>query len=559
MCGVRSQAATGTETFLPRASAEADDMSLPGGRRRTRAVVAGLAVVALAARLAALGDRPFDFGEARVGVWALRFARTGAFEYRPVAGGPLPYHLARAAFALLGPTDAAARLPVALLGGLFPLAALALRGRLSDEETVLLAAVFALSPPLVYYGRVLRGDLLLAAAAFLAVALAVRAVDDAGGPAAAGAAVAAALALAASGFVVATVACVLAGATVALDARRVPAAALDRAGDRLRPGARRAAALLALFVLVTVFLFAPRGGDAGLWDPLSLPAALAFVLVEAPGRFVAVRVVTRFADGATHPLLPFVASLARTLVAAAPVTLAAGVAGALHERYVGEGRPVVTLFTVWAAAGLLVVPAVAEADAPWSAVHVVVPLAVPAAVGLARGRSLLRGAVARGDAGAVAAALLVVVAGVAVGGGVLAAEVYGPPGPDSTLAGYAQPADDLDPFAANVSAAAAATGDDPAVLYYGDRFHTGEWRVADGPPVPTAWGSRLPLPWYVVREGATATSLPSNATLPRDPPPVVVVDPASAALVERRLTDYERSSYRLGLWNREAVVFVRAT
>jgi uncharacterized protein (TIGR03663 family) len=525
-----------------------------GGTDRTTAVVVGVAVVALSLRLVGLGERPFHWGEARVGVWALHFARTGAFEYRPVAGGPLPYHLARAAFAVLGPTDVTARLPVALVGGLLPLSALGLRGWLDDDETALLAVFLAVSPPLVSYGRTLRGDLLLAAAAFVACVLALRAVDgDGDRNAAYGVAVAAAIALAASGFVVATVACVGAAAVVAFDARRLPMSAL-RSLD-VDSAATLAGRLVLVFAAVLVFLFAPRGDGVSLWSPLSVPAVLTFVFGDAPARFVAVRVAARYADGVTHPLLPYVISLLSTLLTVSLPTVLLGVYGALSDRYAGASRPVVLFFAAWAGLALVAVPTVTEVDAPWLTVHVVVPLAVPAAVGAARGLSVLRNAVAADDAATTATVLLVVVAVVAQVGGVLASDVYGAPTPESSLSGYAQPADDLDPFAANVSAVAAA--DTPTVLYYGDRFHTGQWHEADGPPVPAAWGNRLPLPWYVARAGGTATSLPSDASLPETPPPVVVADPGAARRVDPQLQGYERSRYRLALWNRDVVVFTR--
>jgi uncharacterized protein (TIGR03663 family) len=521
----------------------------------TRAVVVAVAVVALLARLVGLGERPFHWDEARVGVWALRFARTGAFEYRPVAGGPLPYHLARASLVLFGATDAAARLPVALAGGLLPLSALGLRGRLRDVETVLLAALLAVSPPLLYYSRVLRGDLLLAAAAFSACVLVVRAVDTGRHGFAYAAVVAVAAAVAASGFVVATVACVAGAAVVVYGPHRVSVGSVAGLVDRLRDRSALLARLSVLFVVAVVVLFAPRGGDVSLWHPASLPGVLQFVFDEAPARFVSVRLASRYDDGATHPLLPFVASLGRTLLVAALPTVVLGVGGSFHERYAGDDRGVVVFFAVWAVFAALVFPATAEVDAPWTAVHVVVPLAVPAAVGAGRGYSHARAAVARADAPVVAAVLLVVVAGVAQVGGLLADDVYGEPTPDDALAQYAQPADDLEPFAANVSTA----DGDPTVLYYGDRFHTARWSEADGPPVPPGWGARLPLPWYVAREGAAATSLPSDAAVPESPPPVVVTEPALADSVGARLSAYERSRYRLGLWNREVVVFVRSS
>lgn len=527
-------------------------MSRLGGPTRTTTAVVAVSVVALALRLVGLGERPFHWDEARVGVWALRFARTGAFEYRPVAGGPLPYHLARVSIVVLGPTDLAARLPVALVGGLLPLSALGLRGRLEDDETVLLAALLALSPPLVYYGRTLRGDFLLAAAAFVACVLVVRALDG-DRRAAYGAVGAAAVALAASGFVVATLACLLGAVAVALDARRLSVSTLGSLPGHLRAHATLGGRLVLVFAAVVVFLFAPRGSDVSLWSPRSFPAVLTFVFGEAPGRFVAVRIASRYTDGATHPLLPYVTSLLSTLLAVSLPTVLLGVYGALADRYGSASRALVLFFAAWAGFAFVAVPTVTEVDAPWLAVHVVVPLTVPAAVGAARGLSVLRTAVTADDAATVAAVLLVVVAVVAQVGGVLASDVYGDPAPENSLSDYAQPADDLSPFAANVSEA----DEEPAVLYYGDRFHTGQWREADGPPVPADWGARLPLPWYVARAGGTATSLPSGASLPETPPPVVVADPGQAQGIESQLPGYERSRYRLALWNRDVVVFTR--
>jgi len=137
----------------------------PGSLRGDRILgaVVGLAALALAARLLWLGRRPFHWDEARVGYWTLRFLATGSYEYRPVAGGPLLYLAGRQTFTLLGATDATARLPVALVGGLLPLAALTFRSRLDDAETVLLAAVLGFNPLLLSYSRFLRGDVPAAA------------------------------------------------------------------------------------------------------------------------------------------------------------------------------------------------------------------------------------------------------------------------------------------------------------------------------------------------------------------------------------------------------------
>nr|WJK64443.1 TIGR03663 family protein [Halobacterium salinarum] len=150
------------------------------GRDR-RVVVAGAvaAVVAgaLAARLAGLGARPFHADEARVGYWILDYHATGAWSYRPIVHGPFLFHVNDALFGLFGASDAVARAPVAVVGGLLPGVAWLFRGRLDDTEVIALAGLLAFTPTLVYYSRFMRSDVLVAAFSLAAVGFAVRAHD----------------------------------------------------------------------------------------------------------------------------------------------------------------------------------------------------------------------------------------------------------------------------------------------------------------------------------------------------------------------------------------------
>ncbi|ERH11859.1 MAG: hypothetical protein J07HB67_00870, partial [halophilic archaeon J07HB67] len=77
-------------------------------RDRTVLAVAGVTLLALVVRFVALDARPFHWSEGRVGYWALRFAETGVYDYRPVAGGPLVFVAARWAIGLFGASDAIA-------------------------------------------------------------------------------------------------------------------------------------------------------------------------------------------------------------------------------------------------------------------------------------------------------------------------------------------------------------------------------------------------------------------------------------------------------------------
>jgi uncharacterized protein (TIGR03663 family) len=537
---------------------------------RVALAVLALAVAALAARLVGLGARPFHWDEARVGYWTLRFLDAGTFEYRPVAGGPFLYVVDRTVLALVGATDAAARAAVAVVGGLAPLVALLFRRapdadgvaryRLGDAETVALAALLAVSPVLLYYGRFLRGDVPLAVFSLLAVGCAVRVLDgDAPHYRSLGAA-ALALAVASSGFVVGYVGCWLTAASLTVDQRRLVGkgasarGALERAAGRLCGSPRSALGALGVFLAVHVFFYAPRVGGS-IRPSLSTVGA---AVLGAARKFYGVRVVGR-RQGGEHELLPYLSAHAETLLAASGVVLALALVGFLVDRYGrGPSRPVVAFHAYWAGASLLVVPVVAEESAAWLAVHTVAPALVPAAAAV--GLLVRYGARAldRPDATAVAVAGVLGLALVGQVGVAVAGTAYGPTTTANPLVHHAQPAGDLDPLVADVSVAIEDNrGTD--VLFYGPTFVPAgpDGADADRPPVSDTWGNRLPLSWYLERMGAETAGvrdlegLEATAT-----PPVVIADASQRSTLAPRLDGYEASTYRLSLWDREVVVFV---
>ena len=554
-------------------------------RRRRDPVVVAVATIVVAAvlvRIGGIGTRPFHWDEARVGYWSLRSLDTGTFAYRPVAGGPIVAHLTRWAIALggavgvgaapsAGASDAVARLPFALLTGLVPAVALLFRGRLRDDETVALALWLGFAPLVVYYGRFLRGDVIAAGAALALVGCVCRWVDTDRDRFLYAAAVLAAVALAASGFAVATAVILLAAGALVVDHPRV-AGEGSRVRTTVADGASRIAARAtplarSLFAFLAAWgvLFVPRGYEA-----LSDPVGLLLETYRAPVvSFLAVRVSGR--EGTEF--LPFVTDAAGALLATSAVVFALGVGGFLADRYralpsVETERPVVALAAFWAGLGLLGYPVVAEVTAPWTLVHAVVPMTVPAAVGLAATYRYGRRALDREDAARATAALLVLAA---VGSGVAVASldgVYGPSQPGNAFASYGQPASDLEPVAGDIEA---TVGDDGTVVYVGERYHVDDEAAFEEPPIPTAadraaFGERLPLPWYVERTGAATESVASPeelgtgasaASAPSDDAFALIVDPAHERAVADRFPDHDARTVELALWNREVVVFVR--
>ncbi|KAB1194300.1 TIGR03663 family protein [Haloferax sp. MBLA0076] len=535
---------------------------------RPTLAVGALALVALVVRLVGLGDRPLHWDEARVGYWSLRYLETGYLTYRPVAGGPLVYLLGRTSLAVFGPTDFALRLPVAVAGAALPLVSLLFRSHLEDDETVAFAAVLALSPLLVYYGRFARGDLLAVGFTLAAFGFALRLLDGDGRHNAYGLAAASALALASSGLAVVTLGCLgIAGVLVfdhaaLLQSSRPAATRLGEFAARIRGESTYAARSVLVFVGLYIFTFAPRAGitdDAGLYTPGTILAAIDVALFESVRRFLGVRVADRYPEG-THEYLPYLGDFVETLaVAALPVTLLA-VAVFVADRYTAGGpRPVVSAAAYWAGASLVFVPMLTEVSAPWLGVYAVVPLAIPAAIGLATLVRWGRDALDTGSIPRVAAAALVLLALVAQTGAVATGEVYAPSDRDTRLAHYAQPSSEFTEFRENLSTWVGPTDDDEVdVLYYGSSMYVADG-AADYPPVPDRWGERLPMAWYVARIGADTASVTTPVELRERPneAPVVVAPADERSTLAPILDGYVAHEYDTALWGRPVVVFVK--
>jgi len=546
-------------------------------RDRTAALVVAVTALALLARFVALGDRVAHWDEARVAYWTLEYVRTGNFEYRPIIHGPWYHHVNGLLFSVFGATDAVMRYSVALVGGLLPLSALCLRGRLRRPETVALAFFLAFSPTLLYYSRFMRGDLLVGAFMFGAFALGVRALDTGRvGYWFWGVGVAA-LAFTAKENALLYVACWLGAGALLLDARlyvaratgasvpgrlaeslpAVVTATARRLRARLadgRPGERASAAphpvdaatlgrawgrragLVGLaaveFVAIVAVFYAPRTGDpdgVGLNRVLAAPGVADEVLyrgtVGAAEKLYGLWIAGDLSD---HPYIPYLLDLLRTIGYDGGVAVCVlAVLGFAVERYAGEQREIVAFAFLWGFASVLGYPIVTDIMAPWQAVHVVVPLTVPAAVGVGRIVAWGREALVADDRPGLALAALVLLS---VAGLVLvpaAGAVYvDHSSPDNELVQFAQPKDDVRPeMDALATAAADGGGDGPDLLLYGEFF------VSDDPPnesdyrpVCSEWFNALPLPWYFERSGVDAVCAYNSldlAEVDSDPPVVV--------------------------------------
>ncbi|MFB6124970.1 MAG: flippase activity-associated protein Agl23 [Halanaeroarchaeum sp.] len=531
-------------------------------RRRTTLGVFALAVVGAVLRLVALGARVFHWDEARVGYWILQYQETGQWTYRAVVHGPFLFHVNDVLFELFGPSDFVARLVVAVVGAALPLTALLFRERLRPVETLAFAAFLAVNPVLLYYSRFMRNDVLVAAFALAALGFFVRLVDTGRRRHLYAGTAALALAFTTKEIVLVYLG-VWVGALALLLDHRLLMARYGEAGWRgiVRGYGRRlwgwtrkwwpALALAAVeFAVVIVFFYAPR---PDLYQAFAAPARFPSVVEAATLGAWDELWHMWITGGHEHSYVEFFVADLQRLATSSVVLLVFAVGGFLVDRY-GGSRPndLVAFGFYWAAAIFVIYPAITDISAPWGLVHVVVPLAFPAAAGarlvVEQGQAALA-TQGRVSVGLVAIILLAVVAQV----GVTAYDTAyaNPQSAENPLVQFGQPGGQLhEELAAIDRIAAANEGTD--VVFYGDHFY-----VADesNPTAGPHWTNRFPLTWYLERSDATLASTRSAEDVDGSAPVVIALAKDYSTLSDR-LPGYRARTYEITATDTATVFFV---
>ncbi|QLD88439.1 TIGR03663 family protein [Natronomonas salina] len=561
-------------------------------RDRTLLAVVGLAAVALALRLAFLGSRVAHWDEGRVAYWIADYAATGVLFYRPIIHGPLLHLVNAPLFKVLGATDTVMRLVPALLGGLLPLTALLFRHRLRDASVVGLALFLALDPVLLYYSRFMRSDVPVAAACFVAFACLVRAVDFDDGrylyPASFALAVGFGAKENALAYLLAFV-----GATGLLLGHRIvvswvtdgsPAEAFKSYAARTLGGVvrhgRSIVGSAVLFLATFTYLYAPRGslpskrlyyfscldyeghfdvaaqptlGEA-LANPLQLPRLVYFTLGSTGELYACQWITPRQED--PNPYLEFLGEMSLITAEASAALVALAVVGFLATMYASEfpyDRPddLVAFCFYWGAASMVGYPVITDiGGAAWLVVHIVLPLAVPAAFGI--GVLYRWGGDARVDGDTVSVALAVALAVLVVGSMAwtgYATSFADPKSDDNSLVQYAQPSGDVEPTLAEMRTLA-DRNDGTDVVLYGGHLHdpTGDEEL-ERRPTCADWFNALPLPWYFESGEMDVDCAPEETALEdalAADPPVVIAHRKNASAVDERIDDrYERREFRM--------------
>jgi len=540
----------------------------PLGRNRTLAALAGVTLVALLARLFALGVRVFHWDEARVGYWTLRYLDSGLWEYRAIMHGPFLFHVNKNLFAAFGPSDFLARVVVALVGGLLPLAAWLFRDRLRDVEIVLLGGFLALNPILLYYSRFMRNDVLVAGFSLVALGLFVRLIDTGKHRYLYAGVLFFGLAAATKEVVVVYLGVWLGALTLLLDHRLFVARVRDR---RWQSIAREylvrlyralgqywvpIAIAVAEFLFIIVIFYAPRPDlFQALADPTRLPAVIDAATLGSWEKLQSLWIE----GGHKHSYVAFLRhALEMTAYASLPLAGFA-VLGFVVDRYAGEEpRDLVAFAAYTGGAIFFIYPAITDISAPWSLVHAMVPLAIPAAVGV---RLIVdRGIEAHGseDMVGVGLAAIVVLAVVAqVGITAIETSYRSPQADGNPLVQYGQPAGDLQPRFADIDAIA-AQNEGTDVLFYGDHFYLADESAKEQFPSQGNWLNRMPLSWYLEKSDATVDSTVELAEVQGDVP-VVIARAEHYGELQGRLEGYEALTYEITSTNTETVFFIKTS
>lgn len=362
-----------------------------------------------------------------------------------------------------------------------------------------------------------------------------------------------------------------------------------------------ALALVAVvFLGVLLFFYAPRGagmegllyppadpsgGSVGFWQAFASPSA--FVeMVDATWSHSSEEFGTWFGrateggdDGLAEVYVSFLGQYVQVMATKAAPLTAFAIFGFVLERYGAATSRNLVLFAGYCGfVSVLGYPLGTDIFGAWIVVHALVPLAIPAGVGLTRVFDWgYESFVAEDRVGVGIAAVLVLLVGAQVAAVAVPSVYTNDQADDNHLVQYAQPAGD--PRAELETLAAAAREDREgadALLYYGETGagYNGDLAfVEEDPanwdsshldlhPLCANWFNALPLPWYFAKddadvecerdEGALADRIATN------PPPVVITQDADATVPTEALESaYVGSSYELRTYGTDTTFWIR--
>ena len=530
---------------------------------RVSLTVLAIAVLALVARLVSLGTRVASVGEGRLGDRILQYRATGDWAFVPAGGSPLLVHVDRWLFAVAGPDDFVARLPVAAVGACLPLVALLFRDRLRDGAVVGVAVVLAASPALVFHSRTLSPAVPMAAFSLAAAGFGFRLVHRGEMQNAYALAVSVALAIAASSAAIAVLAAGLLSAWFVADRPWLPSAGSIRAG--LAQWRHPILGSTVLFLALVALLFAPRGsaGDTtGLWAGLVQPWHFPGVVLDATVG-TAASTIEHWGSGPVLVDTPIDAlgGSPRTVLVGAQGVAVLAVAGLLWSLR-GSAKyhdALVRFATLW---GVLLFVGATLTVGPESIrpfVPAIVVLAVPAGVGLS---AIVVQAIdaLRRDSVASSALLSIVLGAVVLQGAAVTVDgVYRDPATDEyPLATAGAGSERLGAVLDLAVVAVQGTPEPPEVIYYDSLANASGDDGPGGTISGTADPPGHPLPWYFGAADATVQETTDADRVATELPPVVVARVEHFETLEPHLEGYVAFPVTLPRLDGRVIVFVRS-
>ncbi|TAK77481.1 MAG: TIGR03663 family protein, partial [Dehalococcoidia bacterium] len=145
---------------------------------RVEATVLAVALVALLTRIIGLDVRALHHDESLHATFSWYLVEGRGYAHDPLTHGPFQFHITALSFLLLGDSDATARVPAVLFGSGLVLTPLLLRRTLGSAGTIAAAALFTISPALLYYSRFAREDSYIALFLMVASAAVWRYIED---------------------------------------------------------------------------------------------------------------------------------------------------------------------------------------------------------------------------------------------------------------------------------------------------------------------------------------------------------------------------------------------
>jgi len=261
-------------------------------------------------------------------------------------------------------------------------------------------------------------------------------------------------------------------------------------------------------------------------------------------------------------------AMLRPLAFASAPLLSFGVFGYVLDRLgVVRARHLIPFAAYCGFVSIVGYPIGMDIPAPWPAVHVLVPLSIPAGVGVAAVFRWGLDSLSVDDVTGVAITGLVLLLLVALVANVAATNVYDNAHADENpLVQYAQPQESLRGDLDEMDRIATASNGSTDVLVYhgetGEEYDTnnayveedeGSWDRPDHPWQPSCiqWHNTLPMPWYFAASDAAVSCengpAALSARLQTSPPPIVITQQYDTTVPRDRLerAGYEPRTHRM--------------